>query len=214
MGFQMNDIANLSQKTNEQLKNELAECLTLSAKQLNKAALLFVELESRGVDLSELKSGMGYYLPAIGSGKLDAGIVIKYADRKDILNQVIKLSIDDQLKLLKCDKIEVVRSRAGSFYSEKISISKLRPIEINRIFSLTKIKTPEEQLLTYQPTAKPKKVKKKKRAPIAVRKFEIDKENEGIKVGNLFVKADSMIEQIAKYYDVDKAKLKSFISHR
>lgn len=205
----MTDIAIYESMTNDKLITELAECLTVSAKQLVKAAQIFNVLELRGVDLSYLKTGLGAFLPAIASNVLDAEVVIRYAGRKDILNHLSKVGIDVQRKLLENDTVELVVDDNGQPRTETTSLANVRTFNLGKIFDFGRIKTVSEQLESYKQLhrkAPPKK--RKNRKPTAVRSFAIDRENNGIKVGPLFVEPDSLINILREYYGDDAQFIK------
>ncbi|MFU2512468.1 hypothetical protein [Pseudoalteromonas sp. ASV78] len=197
----MTDIAIYESMTNDKLITELAECLTVSAKQLVKAAQIFNVLELRGVDLSYLKTGLGAFLPAIANNVLDAEVVIRYAGRKDILNHLSKVGIDVQRKLLENDTVELVIDDNGQPRTETTSLANVRTFNLSKIFDFGRIKTVSEQLESYKQLhrkAPPKK--RKNRKPTAVRSFSVDREHGGIRVGLLFAEPESLIDILCQFY--------------
>src|SRR5882724_9369466 len=62
---------------NDTLRRELSRALTVSAEHLIYLAQVWRELERRGEDLSDLRSGLGAYLPLIASGRLAAEAVVR-----------------------------------------------------------------------------------------------------------------------------------------
>ena len=58
------------------LRGELARALTVTAETLEYLAAIWRELERRGQDLSELRKGMGQYLPLIAAATSSLMLVL------------------------------------------------------------------------------------------------------------------------------------------
>ena len=69
----------LGSMSTQQLRAALAQSLTISARHLAYLASVWGELEKRGEDLSDLRTGLAVYLPQIAAGRLDADAVIRFA---------------------------------------------------------------------------------------------------------------------------------------
>lgn len=90
------------------LRRELAQALELSAQHLLRLAAIWAELERRGEDLRELRTGLAVYLPQIAAGTVDAELVVRFAGQRTILNRVAALSITEQRRLLEGATLPVV----------------------------------------------------------------------------------------------------------
>ena len=93
------DLERLRTISTEQLRAELAQALGLTARHLLYLAAVWRELERRGEDLSDLRSGIGVYLPAIAAGSVLPETVVRFAGKPTLLRAVAALTPDEQRRL-------------------------------------------------------------------------------------------------------------------
>lgn len=195
--LKINNIKTIDTQT---LRAELSKSLTITAKQLQYLAVIWRELESRGEDLSALKTGLAIYLPAIANNQLDADLVVKYAGQKMLLHAISKLPLEEQRKLAEHGEIEIVRlEEDGNKQVQKITLHSLPATEINLVFSESRLRTPDEQFLILSKTKRSvKKIRKARRLAI--------KDNLII-VGNSSVEIERLLELLSKHYNADFKKI-------
>lgn len=101
------DAASLQHLSTDELKRELANQLSLTASALSKASLLWSELTRRGVDLSDLRSGLAIYLPRISRGELAAEAVVAFAGQRLLLQYIAGMPLDEQRRYAEGEKIQI-----------------------------------------------------------------------------------------------------------
>lgn len=131
----------LAQLTTTQLLDELARGLEITAQHLYRLGQIWLELERRGQDLSHLRRGLGYYLPLIGSGRVDARAVVNYAASPVVLRSVIAMPLEAQRRLLDAEAIEVVTTEGVT----PVKPTCLSTAQISQVFAGDRIRTPDEQ---------------------------------------------------------------------
>lgn len=116
----------LQQLPTHELRAELGRALSISAEHLVYLAAVWSELQRRGEDLSDLRSGLATYLPQIALGRLDANAVIQYAGNRTMLRMIAELPIETQQSLLAGDAITVLSADQDGKYVEKaVTLSEL-----------------------------------------------------------------------------------------
>lgn len=136
-------IANLSTQA---LRAELARALTVSAQTLRHLAIVWRELESRGEDLSDLRTGLATYLPLIAAGQLDAEVVVRFAGSKTILQLVSRLPIDEQHRLATGGTVDVITVDGdGTPSTRAVPAYALTAMQARLAFDDGRIRHPEEQ---------------------------------------------------------------------
>lgn len=112
----MNDLLNfdtsvvdLSQHSTESLREALAHTIEVSALHIVRMALIWKELDRRGVDLSDLRRGLFEYLPAIAAGRLDAHLVVRLAGKPSLLRRVQQLPLQQQRALADRGTVAITR---------------------------------------------------------------------------------------------------------
>lgn len=196
------DTLNLSAIDTLTLKAELAKALTVTAKHLVYLAAVWHELESRGEDLSNLRTGLAIYLPQIAAGRLDADLVIRYAGQKMLLGAMAKLSISDQQALLDSGCVTVAKSgERGEVIEVSTPLHHLAATDIRMIFGEHGVRPPAEQI-SLKGKSRPAKRAKFRKA----RRVEIDQAGGSIIVGSASVKIERVIELLSEYYGINVAE--------
>ncbi len=148
-------------KTTRQLFDELSSSLAVTAEYLVRSAVLWVELESRGEDLSHLRQGIMQYLPMVANSTLDPRAIISFAGKKTLLASFARLPLPAQQQVLDNNNIvEVVELEADKTKKVRaVDITTLPAAEVYRVLGDGEIKSPEKQyqaLLVRQAYAKKK----------------------------------------------------------
>jgi hypothetical protein len=165
--------------------------------------MIWRELEQRGEDLSDLRSGLAIYLPLIASGELEAEFVIKHAGQHMLLQAASKLPISLQRQLLIDEKVEVVDLIEGGQPARRmVSLNQIKVPQINRAFREGGLRSPDEQLVLIGRQARHPSTNAPKRS-VGVR---VDGANKTLKIGNREAPLDTVLKILSSYYDVDLAK--------
>lgn len=129
----------------EELRDELARALTITADALMYLAGVWRELESRGEDLSDLATGIGAYLPLIASGKLAAQAVVAFIGRKTVLRMIATLPTEKQLALASGEHVAVVTEKNGLLTTKEMPVLAMPVSLALRVFEDGRIRSPEDQ---------------------------------------------------------------------
>lgn len=136
----------LARVSTADLLNELARGLTMAASQLYRLGQIWIELERRGADMSDLRAGLNWTLPLIGSGLLAAESVIAFAGQKAILKSLEGVPLETQRRLAAGDKIEVVLPDTPGTV-ESVPIRRIPAWQLGAVFADGEILPPAQQRL-------------------------------------------------------------------
>lgn len=138
--------ADLAGMTNQQLRTALAQSLTMSAKHLAYLAAIWGELERRGEDLSDLRTGLAVYLPQIAAGRLDANAVIRFAGQPTVLRSIMGMPLERQRALARGEPVKVLTAAPdGTYSAAELPAYTLTAAQARMVFDGDKIRSPEEQ---------------------------------------------------------------------
>lgn len=136
------------------LRRELARGMTLVAERLYSLGLIWVELERRGEDLSDLRSNMSKYLPLIGARVLAAEAVIAFAGRRSVLDMLQGVPLEEQRRLAAGGLIEVI-APDDPHETESVPIQSIPSPRLRLVFAEGKILSPAEQRVRQQQRRRP-----------------------------------------------------------
>ena len=137
------DLNNYSTQT---LREELVKAVTMTARSIQYLATVWKELERRGEDLSDLRTGLASYLPLIAAGQLDAEVVVCFAGNKTLLQCISRLPIDDQRRLSTGGLLNVVIfDDAGKSNVTRLPAHALTTTQARMVFDEGRIRGADEQ---------------------------------------------------------------------
>jgi hypothetical protein len=140
------DTASVRAIPTPRLRDELARALEVTAAHLQRLAAIWRELEHRGEDLSDLRSGLWAYMPLIASGRLRAELVVQYAGHSMLLRRIADLPMADQDRLLRDRTVPLVeRGTDGRFRERVVPLTHLKSTQVAQVFGAGKIRAPGEQ---------------------------------------------------------------------
>lgn len=172
------------------LRQQLADSLTLTAHALAYLARVWAELERRGEDLSDLRTGLSLYLPAIAAGKLDARLVVQYAGKRMLLDAASRLPLEEQQRLLETDAVSVVTvDAAGERQVAQTPLGRLRSADIRFVFAEDRVRSIEEQYHLRSLSAL--RGRKTKRPPLR------------LKVGKRAIPLEQVLDALSALYGCD-----------
>ena len=117
--------------TNQQLREELAGQIALTATSLLRAAEIWSELQRRGVDMSALRSGLAQYLPRIASQELAAEAVVTFAGQYTLLRRLSGMPLADQRRYASGEWIELAeRDERGRIVRAERRLAELSGREV------------------------------------------------------------------------------------
>lgn len=140
--------AELSSMSTEQLKSELSNGLTMTAKVLTRLGLVWMELDRRGVDLSDLRTGISRMLPLIASGLLAAEAVVSFAGKSVILKRLIGIPLAEQRRLASGGEVEVYIR--GNIEPKLLPLNKLPSQVVRQVFVDGEIRTALQQKMAIR----------------------------------------------------------------
>lgn len=176
-------LAEFDGMTTDQLKQELADSLGLTARGLLRCACLYAVLLARGVDLSGLKVGLIDYLPHIADGTLLPEVVVRFAGKASVIRAVGALPLADQARLSSGERVLLVVRQGGADTHRLADPLEMTPRQLAQVFGAHRLRSEAEQKLILddrrEVACRP--------VPEAVGKLKIDNERGGVRIGNHFV---------------------------
>ena len=198
------ELSGVSKLTTDQLYEAFAKTVTVHARTLKYMSAIWIELEKRGEDLSDLKTGLAQWMPLIASGKLIAEAVIKFAGKKMLLHRMSTMSIEDQQQLIDDDTVDFVEVIDDKKITKRLSLSYLSSADVLQVFdeSTYKLRTAAEQI---------ERIDRKQSRPAPIDKSITIKDGY-LKCGRSFVRAgnkeqrlsvNDLIQVLSDYYAVN-----------
>ena len=140
------DTAALRVMSVDDLRAELGRALEITAAHLARLAIIWRELEHRGEDLSNLRSGLWAYMPLIAAGRLRTELVVRYAGHSMLLRRLAELSDAEQGRILEEDTVCLVEHMGdGSFIERRVPIAHLKAVQIGQVLGGGRVRPPNEQ---------------------------------------------------------------------
>lgn len=186
----------LSQLSVEELREELAQGLSLTAETLLRLSQVWAELERRGEDLSALRHGLARTLPLIASGQLAAEAVVAFAGRPSLLRALIGVDRAKQIALAQGDLVAVI-DPADPQAIQEMRLDQLPPAALRLVFADGEIRTPQAQRLALRPQRRPK-------APQRHWHPSYDALSGTIAIGNMRVRLSELLAAIAEKNGPDR----------
>ena len=183
------------------LRQQLANSLTLTARTLKYLALIWQELEKRGEDLSDLRTGLAVYLPQIADGTLDAAFVVKYAGQRMLMQAAGKLPLEEQSRLAAEGMVELVRlNESDDIVKEQVSLHRLSSRDVRYVFSEDHLRSAKEQLKMRENESK----REEKKPPTrTVRVAKVNDKTEMLAIGGRRIKIEAVVDALSQFYDLD-----------
>lgn len=147
----------LSAASTQELRAELARGLTLTAEVLTRLGAIWLELERRGEDLSDLRTGLARALPLIASGVLSADAVVAFAGRPAILRAIEGLPLDRQRRLAEGEPIEVI-DPTNPAQTISLPVRSVPAAAIRLAIADGEVRSPDAQRVAYRRRRKAKPV--------------------------------------------------------
>lgn len=191
----------LQAMSTEQLRGELARSLQLNAAQLLHLAAVWRELERRGEDLTDLRSGMGAYLPMIAGGRLAADAVVKFAGQPTLLRAMFDLPLDLQQELVNGKPLPVLGlDTAGNPRVTELPAYSLTAAQVRQVFGPARIRDQREQEAVLVQTVTRKKAA---RAAAPQARVRFDAQSDQLVIGRTRLPVASVFEALAADADED-----------
>ncbi|MFB2530731.1 hypothetical protein ACEYYA_01020 [Paracoccus sp. p3-h83] len=127
------DSATIAAVPTEDLRDELAQAIGITARSLAYLATIWAELQRRGEDLSALRGGgLFTYLPEIAAGRLLPELVVRCAGQAMLLRTLGTLPIEEQRRAMR-DGITVASlSETGGIDAHQIPLEQVGIAEIRQ----------------------------------------------------------------------------------
>lgn len=155
------DLDRIREMDTPALRAELASALGLTARHLLHLATVWAELERRGEDLSDLRSGIGTYLPLIASGAVLPETVVRFAGQPAILRAVAGLPVDEQRRLaITGESVPLVVRQGDTFTHRMLPVHALTAAQARQVFGERRVRTETEQIALLTPSGRAPKLGK------------------------------------------------------
>jgi hypothetical protein len=174
----------ISAMTTEELREELARGLRLTADSLLRLAIIVKTLEERGEDLSGLRIGLLHHLRRIACGQVLPEIVVRYAGMPSLISVIGSLPLPDQRKLADGGSVELaVYAADGSITYRMADPLTMTRQQASQVFARDHIRSQAEQVLILEQ----QRSRAKGKTPQKIGDLRIDKELGGVFVGRKFI---------------------------
>lgn len=172
------------------LRRELAKGLTLTAETLIRLGVVWAELERRGEDLSELRTGIARTLPLIASGRIAAEAVVAFAGRPMVLRSLEGMDLALQRRLADGEPIPIYLP--GEDGPRAMPLARIPAAAISRVIADGVVRTPAEQRLAIRV--------KRRKDDDSTRRYNIvvDREARTLKIGKAVVPIASVLAAMAE----------------
>lgn len=183
----------LGSMSTQQLRTRLAQSLTLSARHLSYLAVIWAELERRGEDLSDLRTGLAAYLPLIAAGTLDAEAVVRFAGRPSVLRALAALPREQQSALTRGEPVHVLTVNAvGEYESTDMPAHLLTPAQARMVFGDAGLRPVTEQRAMLESA----RVSAKRRTRPGAQRVRYDAASDTLRIGRASASVGEVIEAI------------------
>lgn len=162
------------------LRAELAAALGHTARQLVRLAAIWAELESRGEDLSALRTGIGTYLPGIAAGAVAAEAVVAFAGQKSLLRAVTSLPPDEQRRLAAGGTVPMAVTSEDGYTHRMVSLATLPSRAIYQVFGDRCVRSVPAQIAILSAAPTPWRGDGK---PVRRGRITVDRKNGIVRVG-------------------------------
>lgn len=143
--FEPRDFA-VSEASTEQLKALLSDAIGMTARIIARMAIIWRELEARGEDLSEFRTGLLAYLPRVAAGELDPEVLVRCSGQSLLLGALSRLPLDEQRRVL-TDGVDIVEIRPdGAVETVRRHVEDLGSVEVRRAFVGDQVRPAQQQL--------------------------------------------------------------------
>lgn len=185
----------LSAMSTQTLRGELARALTMTAHTLRRLAAIWRELERRGEDLTDLRTGLAVYLPMVAAGQLSADAVIRFAGQPLMLRTISTLPPEQQESLARGDVVEVLtQAQDGTWTGVQISAHAMTMPQARLLIGPGGLRSVEEQRAQVESA----KVTKARSTRLATEsRVRFDPKTDTIRIGNVKAPAGEVIGAIA-----------------
>ncbi|AMP72623.1 hypothetical protein UW163_24120 (plasmid) [Ralstonia solanacearum] len=136
--------AELQNMSVQSLRAELARTISLTAHAIARMAVIWRELERRGEDLSDVRTGLATFLPMVADGKLHPEAVVKFAGRTVLLRTLSGLPAEKQIRLVNGERITVVMPGGDEV---QLPIEDIPTQRLPRVFHGGEIRSIHDQLV-------------------------------------------------------------------
>lgn len=198
------------------LKAELSRSLKITSDYLVYMSIIWGELNKRGEDLSELKSGLFQYIPLIATNQLDAALVVEFAGNKTLLSALSRLPIDQQKEIAITKKIPFVElGQSQELVETELDLTIAKPRQIYQVLGGESGYRDIDQQYLYLKAKDKAQRKPRKTSRTTLSSVEFDETKEYVLIGDEHrVKVEKLLNSLGKLYNVDMYEVLSKYSNR
>lgn len=171
------------------LKKELGRAIRLTAEAIEYLAAVWAELERRGEDLSDIRTGLTAYLPRIAQGELSARVMIELLGNRTALDRIAHIPPQEQEEMLATPVQYLEKDATGELVQKSGLVPELTPAQIRLAIDENGKPIPLEEQ---------KERLRKKVTPKAMTPQIALTEDEQILIGGKLVDRDYLIRQLIR----------------
>jgi hypothetical protein len=155
--LEADDLTRIQAMDTAALWEELENGFRVTARHLLYLAAVWRELESRGEDLSRLRTGIAAYLPLIAGGAVLPETVVRFVGKQHLLRRIAALPGDKQEELLGRGTVPLAVYQDGGYTDRFIPLNEVTPSMAKVIFGDRCIRSLPEQVARLSAPSRPLK---------------------------------------------------------
>lgn len=179
------------------LLRELKRALVVTAETIAYLGAVWRELERRGQDLSNYRTGIGEYLPLVAAGQLAPEAMVQFIGRLQLLRAVRLLPIDEQRRLADGGTVTVLREdrRTGALLPTEVPATTLTGEQIKQVFDGGRLRDVAEQANMIDST---RVAARRRRSLPAARRYRVnvDIDAKTVKIGRMILPLQEVIDAL------------------
>lgn len=124
--------------TTDELWRELEGGFTETAAILRRLGSVWRELESRGEDMTRVRTGIPAWLPLLAGGHVDADVFVRFCGHKHLMSAVSLLPTEQQVELMKAGHAPLAVFQGGEWTVRMVPLSAATQSQVEVIFDRRK----------------------------------------------------------------------------
>lgn len=181
---QTNLLAHFQELTTEQLREELAGCLRVTATNFARLALIVKALEDRGEDLSALKIPILHHLRRVACGQVLPEVLVRFAGSPSLITIVGNLPLPDQKAIAEGQPVRLVVYGADGNRTHRLADPlHLSPEQVRQVFARDHVRTDAEQCLLLDQ----KRERSRLPRPESAGRLKLDHDDQSARIGRYVI---------------------------
>lgn len=185
------ELAEMQSWTEARRKQELGECLRMTAQTLQRAARILAVMEAAGDYISDIPAAFVAFMRRIRAGQMLAETYLQFDGSTRV--KVASLPLPDQRRLTEGDTVDLVVLREGKTEILKMDPRCLQPKQLKQVFDRDHIRSHTEQVAWLEDQSRADAVASKAHPEI-----EVSTRKGGLIVRGLLISRKELAQYLAQ----------------